>query len=33
MMGDQAVKAILDTLEGKKPDNLVNTDVWDKRRK
>lgn len=31
-MGSQAVDAILDTLSGKKPENLVNEDVWDKRR-
>ena len=32
-MGEQAVMAILDTLEGKKPENLVNEKVWVKRRK
>lgn len=32
-MGDQAVQAILDVGEGKKPENLVNPEVWDKRRK
>jgi len=32
-MGEQAVGAILDTLANKKPDNLVNPDVWEKRRK
>jgi len=30
--GKLAVDAILDTLSGKKPNNLVNEDVWDKRR-
>lgn len=32
-MGEQAVSAILDVLDGKKPMNLVNTEVWEKRRK
>lgn len=32
-MGEQAVAAILDTLSGKKPQNLVNEEVWEKRRK
>lgn len=32
-MGDQAVSAILETLEDKKPENLVNEEVWEKRRK
>lgn len=32
-MGEQAVAAILDSLEGKKPANLVNEEVWEKRRK
>lgn len=32
-MGNQAVSAILETLEGKKPENLVNEEVWKKRRK
>jgi len=32
-MGQQAVSAILDTLAGKKPQNLVNEEVWEKRRK
>jgi len=32
-MGEQAVSAILDTLGGKKPENLVNEKVWVKRRK
>jgi len=32
-MGEQAVNAILDVLDGKKPMNLVNTEVWEKRRK
>jgi glyoxylate reductase len=32
-MGEQAVSAILNTLEGKKPENLVNKEVWEKRRK
>ena len=31
-MGEQAVSAILDVLGGDKPGNLVNKDVWDKRR-
>ena len=32
-MGEQAVSAILGTLEGKKPENLVNEETWGKRRK
>lgn len=32
-MGQQAVDAILKTLAGEKPDNLVNEDAWEKRRK
>jgi len=32
-MGEQAVTAILDTLSNKKPENMVNPDVWEKRRK
>lgn len=32
-MGAQAVNAILATLAGKKPDNLVNAEVWEKRSK
>jgi glyoxylate reductase len=32
-MGNQAVDAVLDTLSGKKPSNIVNAEVWDKRRK
>ena len=32
-MGEQAVSAILDSLSGKKPENLVNKEVWEKRRK
>lgn len=32
-MGEQAVTAILDALSGKKPENLVNPEVWEKRRK
>jgi len=32
-MGDQAVNAILTTLAGDKPENLVEPEVWDKRRK
>lgn len=32
-MGEQAVAAILDVLADKKPENLVNPDVWEKRRK
>jgi glyoxylate reductase len=31
--GRLAVQAILDTLAGKKPENLVNKEVWGKRRK
>ncbi len=32
-MGEQAVTAILDTLSDKKPQNLANEEVWEKRRK
>ena len=32
-MGQQAVDAIFDTLSDKKPQNLVNEEVWEKRRK
>jgi len=32
-MGQQAVSVILDTLGGKKPENLVNEEVWENRRK
>jgi glyoxylate reductase len=32
-MGTQAIDAILDTLSDKKPENIVNEEVWDKRRK
>jgi glyoxylate reductase len=32
-MSEQAVNAILDALDGKKPENLVNEEVWEKRRK
>lgn len=32
-MGEQAVSAILDTLAGNKPQNLVDENVWDRRRK
>ena len=32
-MGEQAVAAILDTLSGNKPQNLVDETIWDKRRK
>ena len=32
-MGQQAVRSILDVLAGKKPQNLVNEEVWEKRRK
>ena len=32
-MGEQAVSAILDAFQGKKPENLVNKEVWGKRRK
>ena len=31
-MGDQAVDAILDVFAGKKPDNIVNEEVWTNRR-
>lgn len=31
-MGEQAVTQILTVLSGQKPENLVNPDVWDKRR-
>lgn len=32
-MGDQAVDALIKTLSGEKPENIVNQDVWEKRRK
>lgn len=32
-MGEQAVSAIINTLEGKKPQNLADEKVWEKRRK
>lgn len=32
-MGQQAVDAILKTFAGEKPENIVNDEVWDKRRK
>jgi len=32
-MGEQAVLAVLNTLKGEKPQNLVNEKVWGKRRK
>lgn len=32
-MGEQATSAILDVLSGKKPQNLVNEEIWEKRRK
>jgi len=32
-MGQQAITAILDALQGKKPENIANPDVWEKRRK
>ena len=32
-MGEQAVDAILDVFQGEKPENMVNEEVWDKRRK
>ncbi|OGM77126.1 hypothetical protein A2210_01340 [Candidatus Woesebacteria bacterium RIFOXYA1_FULL_40_18] len=32
-MGEMAVSAILDTFSDKKPQNLVNEEVWNKRRK
>ncbi len=31
-MGEMAVGAILDTLSGNKPSNIVNEEVWDRRR-
>jgi glyoxylate reductase len=31
-MGEQAVDAILDTFAGKMPENIVDREVWDKRR-
>jgi glyoxylate reductase len=32
-MGEQSVRAILDTLAGVKPQNLVDESIWEKRRK
>lgn len=32
-MGEQAVSSILDVLSGTKPENIVNDDVWENRRK
>src|SRR5690606_38574208 len=32
-MGYQAVDAILDVFSGRKPEHMVNEDVWEKRRK
>ena len=32
-MGEQATSAIIDTLSGKKPQNMVDEKVWTKRRK
>ena len=32
-MGTQAVEAVLNTFSGKMPSNIVNKDVWSKRRK
>lgn len=32
-MCEQAVSAIFDVLDGKKPQNIVNDEVWEKRRK
>lgn len=32
-MGEMAVAAVIDTLNAKKPNNLVNPEVWEKRRK
>ena len=32
-MGEQATEAILDAFQGKKPENIVNKEVWGKRRK
>jgi glyoxylate reductase len=31
-MSEQVVEAVLDTLSGKKPQNIVNPEVWEKRR-
>ncbi len=32
-MGEQAVSGLLDSLSGKIPENIVNKEVWEKRRK
>lgn len=32
-MGNQAVEAIIDTFAGKKPDNIVDDEMWNNRRK
>jgi glyoxylate reductase len=32
-MGEQAVTAILDILSSKKPENIVNEEIWERRRK
>jgi glyoxylate reductase len=32
-MGQLAVDAVLCVLKGEKPENIVNPEVWDKRRK
>jgi glyoxylate reductase len=32
-MGQQAVSAIINTFSGKEPENIVNDEVWEKRRK
>jgi glyoxylate reductase len=32
-MGQQAVSAILEILQGKQPENIVNKEVWERRRK
>jgi glyoxylate reductase len=32
-MGTLAVEALLDAFSGKKPQNLVNEDIWETRRK
>jgi lactate dehydrogenase-like 2-hydroxyacid dehydrogenase len=31
-MGQQVIDAILDVFAGKKPENIVNSEVWEKRR-
>jgi hypothetical protein len=32
-MGEQVVAAIIDTVSGKIPENIVNKEVWKTRRK